>query len=67
MDFKRTKEFLVCVDSDGCAMDTMNIKHFRTFGPEFVKSFHLEDIEKDVLDHWNKTNLFSETRGINRF
>ena len=25
-DLKKTKRFLVCVDSDGCAMDTMEVK-----------------------------------------
>ena len=28
--------FLVCVDSDGCAMDAMDIKHTRCFGPCLV-------------------------------
>lgn len=31
--FAKTKDFLICIDSDGCAMDTMDIKHFRCFGP----------------------------------
>ena len=31
--FTKQKQFLVCVDSDGCAMDTMNVKHERFFGP----------------------------------
>ena len=35
-EFVRCKPFLLCVDSDGCAMDTMNIKHFRCFGPCFA-------------------------------
>ena len=26
-EFQKTKDFLVCVDSDGCAMDTMDVKH----------------------------------------
>ena len=26
-EFNKNKDFLVCVDSDGCAMDTMDIKH----------------------------------------
>ncbi|HHY08197.1 MAG TPA: HAD family hydrolase [Corynebacteriales bacterium] len=67
MEFKRTKDFLVCVDSDGCAMDTMNIKHFEAFGPEFVKIMDVEEQREDVLKRWNKTNLFSKKRGINRF
>ena len=25
--FKKSKDFLVCIDSDGCAIDSMNIKH----------------------------------------
>ena len=31
--YTKQKDFLICVDSDGCAMDTMDIKHFRCFGP----------------------------------
>ena len=41
-DFKKDKRFAVCVDSDGCAMDTMNIKHFRCFGPCMVEEWRLE-------------------------
>ena len=43
MDFQREKDFLVCIDSDGCAMDTMNLKHYRAFGPELVNIFNLRD------------------------
>ena len=67
MEFKRKKDFLVCIDSDGCAMDTMNIKHFEAFGPELIKIFNLEKYQDDILEHWNKVNLFSKTRGVNRF
>ncbi len=35
-DYKKQKEWLVCVDSDGCAMDTMDSKHYRCFGPCMV-------------------------------
>ena len=31
-DYQKKKDFLVCVDSDGCAMDTMDIKRIRCFG-----------------------------------
>ena len=41
-DFRRSKGFAVCVDSDGCAMDTMNIKHIRCFGPCMVEEWGLE-------------------------
>ena len=41
--FTRKKDFLICVDSDGCAMDTMDIKHFRCFGPCLVEEWNLND------------------------
>lgn len=58
--------FVVCIDSDGCAMDTMDIKHIRFFGPLAAKYFEIKDQEV-YLEEWNRVNLFSETRGINRF
>ena len=67
MDFKRKKDFLVCIDSDGCAMDTMNLKHYRAFGPELVKIFNLQDHAEPILHYWNKINLFSKKRALNRF
>ena len=26
-DFTKKREFLICMDSDGCVMDTVRIKH----------------------------------------
>lgn len=66
-NFKKTKEFLVCVDSDGCAMDTMDIKHIRCFGPVMVEQWRLQKWKKQILERWNEINLYSMTRGINRF
>ncbi len=65
--FTKTKDFLVCVDSDGCAMDTMDIKHFRCFGPCMVDEWHLDAWRAPILDRWNELNLYQMTRGINRF
>ena len=65
--FARKRDFLVCVDSGGCAMDTMDIKHIRCFGPCMVKEWKLEAWEGQILDRWNEINLYSMTRGINRF
>ena len=61
------KEYLICVDSDGCAMDTMDIKHLRCFGPCLVKEWGLEIWELPILKRWNEMNLYTITRGINRF
>jgi phosphoglycolate phosphatase-like HAD superfamily hydrolase len=66
-EFKKRKDFLICVDSDGCAMDTMDIKHFKCFGPCMVKEWNLEQWQDEILDRWNEINLYTLTRGINRF
>ena len=65
--YTRQKDFLICVDSDGCAMDTMDIKHFRCFGPCMVTEWGLEEWQAAILDRWNEVNLYTMTRGINRF
>ncbi len=61
------KQYLVCVDSDGCAMDTMNVKHKFCFGPELLNVWALEPWRTEVLKIWDTLNLYSKTRGINRF
>ncbi|MCQ6275653.1 HAD family hydrolase [Bacillus sp. V3B] len=66
-DFQKTKDFLVCVDSDGCAMDTMDVKHEEAFGPEAVNVWNLHHIKDHFLEVWNDINLYTKTRGINRF
>lgn len=66
-DFKRNRDYLVCIDSDGCAMDTMEVKHRKCFGPVAVEVWGLEAVEEKFLEVWNRVNLYSRTRGINRF
>lgn len=66
-EFRRTKDYLICVDSDGCAMDTMDIKHVRCFGPCMVEEWGLEEWARPILERWNEVNLYTMTRGINRF
>lgn len=65
--FAKKHNYLVCVDSDGCAMDTMNCKHFQCFGPCMVEEWALDAWREPVLRRWNEINLFQMTRGINRF
>ena len=65
--FTKKWDFLVCVDSDGCAMDTMDVKHIRCFGPCMVDEWGLEPWREPILRRWNQINLYSMTRGINRF
>ena len=65
--FVKKHDYLVCVDSDGCAMDTMNCKHIHCFGPCMVTEWELEEWKEPILERWNDINLFQMTRGINRF
>lgn len=66
-NFQMKKKFLVCVDSDGCAIDSMDIKHINCFGPRMVDEWDLHKWSKEILDRWNDINLYTLTRGINRF
>ena len=66
-DFTPRHDYLICVDSDGCAVDTMDVKHKRCFGPCMVAEWHLQQWEKPILERWNEINLYTMTRGINRF
>lgn len=65
--YHKRKEYLICVDSDGCAMDTMNIKHINCFGPCIIEEWNLYNWETLILPRWNAINLYTATRGINRF
>ncbi len=66
-NFIKKHDYLICVDSDGCVMDTMTCKHMHCFGPGVVDEWGLQNWEEDVLHLWNNTCLFRLTRGINRF
>lgn len=66
-EFEKTKDFLVCIDSDGCVLDTMDVKHMRCFGPCLVHEWGLGEYRDDIIRLWRRINLLSTTRGINRF
>ena len=66
-DYEKQHDFLICIDSDGCAMDTMTVKHERCFGPQWISTYGLEEISDQALALWLDINLYSATRGINRF
>lgn len=61
------KTYLVCVDSDGCAMDTMDVKHIECFAPQWIQVFGLTDRRIEAMKLWLDMNLYTKTRGINRF
>lgn len=66
-DFAMSSEFAVCIDSDGCAMDTMDVKHRECFGPQWIYTYGLEEHFDECMKLWLDINLYSITRGINRF
>ncbi|MCD7737430.1 MAG: HAD family hydrolase [Lachnospiraceae bacterium] len=67
VNYQKKHDFLLCLDSDGTAMNTMEAKHQKCFGPAFVEEWGLEKYRHRVLDLWNNINLYSELRGVNRF
>jgi phosphoglycolate phosphatase-like HAD superfamily hydrolase len=66
-DFKPRKKFFIGIDSDGCIFDSMEIKHKECFTPMFIKHFHLQAVSKYARECWDFVNLYSKTRGANRF
>lgn len=66
-EYQKKNDFLICVDSDGSAMNTMEIKHVSCFGPCLVEEWGLQQYEKQILWVWNAINLYSINRGVNRF
>lgn len=66
-DFQPSSEFFVGIDSDGCVFDSMEIKHKECFTPMFIKYFDLQAVSKYARETWEFVNLYSKTRGANRF
>jgi len=59
--------FFVAIDSDGCAFDTMEIKHKECFIPNIIKHWRLQPISKYARQAAEFVNLYSKWRGVNRF
>jgi phosphoglycolate phosphatase-like HAD superfamily hydrolase len=66
-DLQPTREFFIGIDSDGCVFDSMEIKHKECFTPMFIKHFNLQAASKYAREVWEFVNLYSKSRGINRF
>jgi phosphoglycolate phosphatase-like HAD superfamily hydrolase len=61
------REFFVGIDSDGCAFDSMEIKHKECFIPNTIKHWSLQAVSKYAREAAEFVNLYSEWRGINRW
>lgn len=66
-DYKAQHEFLIGIDSDGCAFDTMELKHKECFVPNTIKYWNLQGVSKYAREAFEFVNLYSKSRGINRF
>ena len=60
--------FLIGIDSDGTAFDSMNIKHLDAFIPAALEIWPMrEEVAARFTEIEKTVNLFSSLRGINRF
>lgn len=67
IDFTPKHDFLVGIDSDGCAFDTMELKHKECFIPNIINHYQLQGVSKYAREAAEFVNLYSKSRGINRF
>lgn len=65
--FKPSHSFLVCIDSDGCTYDVMELKHKECFCPATINFWNLQAVGRYARETWEFVNLYSSSRGINRF
>jgi phosphoglycolate phosphatase-like HAD superfamily hydrolase len=67
LDITPRHDYLVGIDSDGCAFDTMELKHKECFIPNIVNYMELQGVSKYAREAAEFVNLYSKSRGINRF
>jgi phosphoglycolate phosphatase-like HAD superfamily hydrolase len=65
--FTPQHDFLVGIDSDGCVFDSMELKHKECFIPNFINHYELQGVSKYAREAAEFVNLYSKSRGINRF
>lgn len=67
VEFTTKRDYLVGVDSDGCAFDTMELKHKECFIPNIINYYDLQGVSKYAREAAEFVNLYSKSRGTNRF
>lgn len=65
--FQRQNELLICVDSDGCVLDTMEVKQRRAFIPLTLKYWGLEPLGDVAWQMAAFVFLYSTYRGLVRY
>ncbi len=66
-DLVPEKKYFIGIDSDGCVFDTMELKHKECFCPAYIDALNLQGVSRYAREVWDFVNLYSKTRGINRF
>jgi len=67
IELPKKHDFFVGIDSDGCAFDTMEVKHKECFIPNIIEHYHLAGVSKYAREAAEFVNLYSKSRGVNRF
>ncbi len=67
VEFAPKHDYLVGIDSDGCVFDTMELKHKECFIPNDINYWDLQGVSKYAREVAEFVNLYSKSRGINRF
>ncbi|MDR2701683.1 MAG: HAD family hydrolase [Spirochaetaceae bacterium] len=65
--FVPANEFFIGIDSDGTAFDSMNIKHIKSMFPAALEIWDAGEYVEEFRKIWYRLNLYSKSRGINRF
>ena len=66
-DITPEHDFLIGIDSDGCVFDSMELKHKECFIPCFINYYELQGVSKYAREAAEFVNLYSKSRGANRF
>ena len=67
INMDRKHDYLICVDSDGCVFDNMELKHKECFCPATVNVWNLQSVSRYAREAAEFVNLYSTGRGGNRF
>lgn len=67
LDITPQHDYLVGIDSDGCVFDSMELKHKECFIPQFINHYGLQGVSKMAREAAEFVNLYSKSRGANRF
>jgi len=66
-DLEPQHEYFIGIDSDGCAFDTMELKHKECFIPNIIQYWGLQAVSKYAREAAEFVNLYSRWRGVNRW